>query len=1042
MKKKTEEIFLKINKGLYKKKDLKIIPNKKSTPNLSNKNNTNKERTKYYNLEIHDKYYIPKKINYYEKEIDNMENIENMDNTENMDNIENMDNSENINNIENIENEDLNVNYKTSKILNGSLNNENNGSLNNENSSIIYNERFMAINGQKNIDRYSMDKYENGNENEDEINLLSNIEYYIDKNGIPKSAKYLRSNSINNDDKPMAYIIQGSGDKNTLIDLKGNIIPQNEDGDYSISNEKVLLIKNFDVQHPELRVHGEGKHKFENNCDESQNNISSNNSSPKLFFDYKRVTNLLANNNSIENNNSTENNNINLFRKKKINIGVNNNKISNMYSPLTSKQITTKNNLRFQKNSSFNNNKKLINDEDNNDDIQFNESKCNKKKKKGNSSSIALNNNNNTNSDNFEKDYKIYISPSNKNNISNFNNNIENKPTFKTTENKNIFLANRYSPNNIYSNSSAMCSNHKFSNKIEYSNKLKKRDKCSSAINIFNKNEKNVLSDDNKKENKNIDSKVIYNNDKKKLNMRKNNSFNKFNFNANNNNSLPVQNKELHSIILNDDINNNINNKKNKSDFNNKKNEKKLDEQNIQILSKYYSSNIQDKKIKNKRKNFCFNNNNDSNTYNNNNIKKNKKINIKKISINNVEDDTNIKNEDNNIYSIINKYKNKSILNCRHSKNQKIKNLLFSFERLFKQKNPTTFHPKTDINKKFLKEDLDKDDINYKKNKTKKCKIKYLTPNAEKYIEINNYEDINEKNRTQIYTYNQENSNKINENVKRKFITDDEKNIDEFDFNITQSKTLLNNINYGINLNNYKFRKVKSFVQKNFSSLNQNKLKERKGDKKTKKLLYSISNNIIPNNQNYLDNFNIDNNNINNREKRKLNINMNYYYDSKNEESKSSNRNNLEDYSDLDKENNNSNSNINIVNKELLKNIKKPVIINSQSCIYDNYGHENNRNYKPNNKNKKNNNRNEYFFNNKTINNCSNRHKNILRNNNKNKNNINKKDIRKKYEKNNCNDDEKKLSTDNLLLITNITKCPQCHCLFGQPSQLLNNKNE
>ena len=54
--------------------------------------------------------------------------------------------------------------------------------------------------------------------------------------------------------------------------------------------------------------------------------------------------------------------------------------------------------------------------------------------------------------------------------------------------------------------------------------------------------------------------------------------------------------------------------------------------------------------------------------------------------------------------------------------------------------------------------------------------------------------------------------------------------------------------------------------------------------------------------------------------------------------------------------------------------------------------------------------------------------------------------MKKKYnsEKENYdkNEDERTIDSDNnMLLITNITKCPKCHCLFGKSSKILQHKN-
>jgi hypothetical protein len=94
---------------------------------------------------------------------------------------------------------------------------------------------------------------------------LENIEYGIDETGNPIDAKsYKKKISHNNNNKTkkiIAYIIiSKEKGKNHLIDLKGNIIPKREDGDFYYNYNGIhIIIKNFDVQNPKLRVFGARK---------------------------------------------------------------------------------------------------------------------------------------------------------------------------------------------------------------------------------------------------------------------------------------------------------------------------------------------------------------------------------------------------------------------------------------------------------------------------------------------------------------------------------------------------------------------------------------------------------------------------------------------------------------------------------------------------------------------------------------------------------------------------------------------------------------
>ena len=95
--------------------------------------------------------------------------------------------------------------------------------------------------------------------------FLENIEYGIDETGNPIDIKKYKeeiSHNINDITKKIiAYIIiSKEKGKNHLIDLNGNIIPKREDGDFYYNYNGIhIIIKNFDVQNPKLRVFGARK---------------------------------------------------------------------------------------------------------------------------------------------------------------------------------------------------------------------------------------------------------------------------------------------------------------------------------------------------------------------------------------------------------------------------------------------------------------------------------------------------------------------------------------------------------------------------------------------------------------------------------------------------------------------------------------------------------------------------------------------------------------------------------------------------------------
>ena len=86
--------------------------------------------------------------------------------------------------------------------------------------------------------------------------LFDQIEYAIDENGNPFNIK--QNNKDTSLKKPVALIIQKEKkDQNYLIDLQGKKIPKMEDGYFNYKNNNIrVIIQDFDVQHPELRVYG------------------------------------------------------------------------------------------------------------------------------------------------------------------------------------------------------------------------------------------------------------------------------------------------------------------------------------------------------------------------------------------------------------------------------------------------------------------------------------------------------------------------------------------------------------------------------------------------------------------------------------------------------------------------------------------------------------------------------------------------------------------------------------------------------------------
>ena len=977
MRKKTEELLLKRSKPLYKKKDLKILINSKSLINSSSKNNLLKNISKFNTQECNNKNNIPQTIN--------------------------------SNKEKEFEKGILNRYNSSNKIIDDLINNEN---LDNS-----FKKRYKKINSQRNIRKYTMDNYKI-----DDLSITDKNENYINKDNKPMYYSISKNMKNNENNNPFAF----KRNQKMINSFKENILQKNKDKDYSSSNNKNFLNKNFYAQYQDFDIYEEENHIINNEKNKNKYNICINNPnfSPKLYFDYKRTRNLLSNNNTIENNK------YNLFRKKKVCMGsnYNNNNVNAHY--ISNKNISSKNVFYFQNNYSFKNNKKLINNEESNGDIPS--------KNKINSFNINIANKNSSNI--LEN---LYYNPtiSNENNYFNDKNFSNQKQNFKT-ENQNYFyineLFNKSSSSNTFNCGYTINNNGPINPKKEKNNKIScennlKRDRYASAINIFNNKEKNelnefkcnnkfdknnlgIINDINENKLQKIINRTKKNNVNRKIIKRMHNSYNKINFN---NLEKPKLCKTLSSNDLNDDIinykksNANENNFNMKNDYNNNfKFLKQSIEQKKKLIFDYHLNDIlgENKKVTNnnkKGKAFCFNNCKEErfNHYNDNIMNK------KRNSVRNTEENKDALNGEYNIDNIVNKYKNNSFFYYRKQKNPKFKNLLFIYERLFKRKN-SSFKSKICDNIDGYIIDENKDDINYKINKNQTKKIKYLTQNSIKNKDDSNFfldkADVN----NQMHTLNYENTNRTNESNKRKFESCLENN--EFMFNINQSKTLLSNIKCNNNSYIYTYRKMKSLI-KNKKSESETQLDEQR---KSKKILYHNSENSIDGKY-FLDDFkgkNIEED---------LNINENYFEQIKNDAKESYNKSNLEESGLANRENYYTKNSSEEINKEFLNCIKKPIIINS-------YYEDDEKNIS-NIKNRINFTRNNHITDNKTINNCPFRHKNIIRNSNITEKENDKEEGRKFNSVDNKEDFSIENNPDNLL---HITKCPKCHYLFGQPTNL------
>ena len=202
-----------------------------------------------------------------------MNNNLKMDNKENNNEspLLNLENNSSLNNIENINiNKNLSKEYdklqSEEKEIKENINKDNND---------------LEKNKLKN--NYNI-KEENNDKKIIKPNSFNEIKYGIDENGNPMNINeyYKNINKRKIKKKPVAYIIKDKNNENILVDLKGNkIIEKNKDGDYEFPFHFKILIKDFDVKHPELRINGERdseqKDSIKNSSNKKEKNEKNNN---------------------------------------------------------------------------------------------------------------------------------------------------------------------------------------------------------------------------------------------------------------------------------------------------------------------------------------------------------------------------------------------------------------------------------------------------------------------------------------------------------------------------------------------------------------------------------------------------------------------------------------------------------------------------------------------------------------------------------------------------------------------------------------------
>ena len=193
------------------------------------------------------------------------------------------------------------------------------------------NNSYTALEKKINQDKYNPIKINNTiqlflekelrKEKEKKIEIPEGVKFGIDETGNPLNISQFidEENNEKEKNKLIAYIIQQKDEKNKnyLVDKKGKILEKTKEGDYLYKDgETYIVIKDFDVQHPELRIYGHRSYtSSENrmlsekvtidNKDDKRNNNNNNKMELKDILNnkYRKYLKEMNNNNYINSNN-------------------------------------------------------------------------------------------------------------------------------------------------------------------------------------------------------------------------------------------------------------------------------------------------------------------------------------------------------------------------------------------------------------------------------------------------------------------------------------------------------------------------------------------------------------------------------------------------------------------------------------------------------------------------------------------------------------------------------------------------------------------
>ena len=245
--------------------------NMKDKINGDNDENQDKEKIELKKEEIlPDIYDLPLSINIIKQKKQSYGNeVLHSDNNENSNPNINENKEKEINNNKNKEEENL---QKESEQNNDNDNNNENymNNNNNEENVTLENDKILHISPIVKSDS----SHNMVNLKTPLLEVPEGVKFGVDQSGNPINITQFfeeNNNEQNNKNKIIAFIIQKDDKSNYLIDVKGNILQKTDDDYYCYKDgNEYIIIKDFDIQHPELRVFGHRKINFEQNQNDKE----------------------------------------------------------------------------------------------------------------------------------------------------------------------------------------------------------------------------------------------------------------------------------------------------------------------------------------------------------------------------------------------------------------------------------------------------------------------------------------------------------------------------------------------------------------------------------------------------------------------------------------------------------------------------------------------------------------------------------------------------------------------------------------------------